>query len=154
MPQLLNIVTVAAGAVIEVIMVAQDKGAIDAVWGKSEDTILGSSATVRVFNLGRTDGTTAPWSASMMGDRTVITRSSNTKEYNEFLKGSGTESVGQTKEKLLTSVEIQELDERQILCFLRGKKPLILERIISYEHPYYKKRLDPNPTLILDTKVA
>lgn len=148
MPQLLNIVTVAAGAGIEAFMVAQDKGAIDAVWGKAADTILGSSATVRVFNLGRTDGITAPWAASMMGDKTIVTRSSDTRQYNQFLQASGTESVGQTKEKLLTSVEIQELDDKKILCFLRGKKPLILERVISYEHPDYKNRLDPNPTLL------
>lgn len=135
-------------------MVAQDKGAIDAVWGRAADTILGSSATVRVFNLGRTDGTIAPWVASMMGDKTIVTRSSDAKQYSEFLKASGTESVGQTKEKLLTSVEIQELDDKKMLCFLRGKKPLILDRIISYEHSHYRDRLDPNPTLLIKNRAA
>ncbi|MBS0271686.1 MAG: type IV secretory system conjugative DNA transfer family protein [Proteobacteria bacterium] len=148
MRQLINIVTVAAGAGIEACMVAQDKSSIEAVWGKETDVIFGSSATVRVFNLGRTDGSTASWASSLMGDKTVVTRTNAAREYGDFLKGAGSESVSQMKEKLLTASEIQELGDTKMLCFLRGKKPLLLERIISHQHPHYKNRLDPNPTLL------
>mgnify|MGYP001224354997 CR=1 FL=1 len=148
MRQLINIVTVAAGAGIEAFMVAQDKSSIESVWGKETDVIFGSSATVRVFNLGRTDGSTASWASSLMGDKTVVTRTNAAREYGDFLKGAGSESVSQMKEKLLTASEIQELGDTKMLCFLRGKKPLLLERIISHQHPHYKDRLDPNPTLL------
>jgi len=148
MRQLINIVTVAAGAGIEAFMVAQDKSSIESVWGKEADVIFGSSATVRVFNLGRTDTATASWVSSLMGDKTVITRTNATREYVDFLKGAGSESVSQMKEKLMTASEIQELSQSKMLCFLRGQKPLLLERIISYEHPLYKNRLDLNPTLL------
>gem|GEM_PF-938328 len=148
MRQLINIVTVAAGAGIEAFMVAQDKSSIESVWGKETDVIFGSSATVRVFNLGRTDGSTASWASSLMGDKTVVTRTNAAREYGDFLKGAGSESVSQMKEKLLTASEIQELGDTKMLCFLRGKKPLLLERIISHQHPHYKNRLDPNPTLL------
>ncbi len=148
MRQLINIVTVAAGAGIEAFMVAQDKSSIESVWGKEADVIFGSSATVRVFNLGRTDRTTAEWVSSLMGDKTVVTRSNATREYGDFLKGAGSESVSQMKEKLMTASEIQELSQSKMLCFLRGQKPLLLTRIISHKHPFYKHRLETNPTLL------
>ncbi len=148
MRQLINIVTVAAGAGIEAFMVAQDKSSIESVWGKEADVIFGSSATVRVFNLGRTDMTTATWVSFLMGDKTVVTRSNATREYADFLKGAGSEFVSQTKEKLMTASEIQELSQSKMLCFLRGQKPLLLTRIISHKHPLYKHRLEENPTLL------
>lgn len=149
MRQLINIVTVAAGAGIEAFMVAQDKSSIESVWGKETDVIFGSSATVRIFNLGRTDSSTASWASSLMGDRTIITRTNAAREYGDFLKGAGSESVSQMKEKLLTASQIQELGDSKMLCFLRGQQPLFLERIISHKHPHYKDRLNPNPTLLL-----
>ncbi|MBY0500446.1 MAG: type IV secretory system conjugative DNA transfer family protein [Alphaproteobacteria bacterium] len=149
MRQLINIVTVAAGAGIEAFMVAQDKSSIESVWGKETDVIFGSSATVRIFNLGRTDSSTASWASSLMGDKTIITRTNAAREYGDFLKGAGSESVSQMKEKLLTATQIQELGDTKMLCFLRGQQPLLLERIISYKHPYYKNRLSHNPTLLL-----
>ncbi len=148
MRQLINIVTVAAGAGIEAFMVAQDKSSIESIWGKEADVIFGSSATVRVFNLGRTDIATASWVSSLMGDRTVVTRTNATREYGQFLHGAGSESVSQMKEKLMTTAEVQEMSQSKILCFIRGQKPLLLERIISYEHPFYRGRLDQNPTLL------
>lgn len=149
MRQLINIVTVAAGAGIEAFMVAQDKSSIESVWGKETDVIFGSSATVRIFNLGRTDSATASWASSLMGDKTIVTRTNAAREYGDFLKGAGSESVSQMKEKLLTASQIQELGDTKMLCFLRGQQPLLLERIISHEHPHYKERLEPNPTLLL-----
>src|SRR6185437_5504316 len=50
MRQLINIVTVAAGAGIEAFMIAQDKSSIESVWSKEADVIFGSCATVRIFN--------------------------------------------------------------------------------------------------------
>lgn len=148
MRQLINIVTVAAGAGIEAFMVSQDKSSIESVWGKETDVIFGSSATVRLFNLGRTDSSTASWASSLMGDRTIVTRTNAAREYGDFLKGAGSESVSQMKEKLLTASQIQELGDTKMLCFLRGQQPLLLERIISHQHPHYKDRLRPNPTLL------
>lgn len=148
MRQLINIVTVAAGAGIEAFMVAQDKSSIESVWGKETDVIFGSSATVRVFNLGRTDSSTASWASSLMGDKTIVTRTNAAREYGDFLKGAGSESVSQMKEKLLTAPQIQELGDTKMLCFLRGQQPLLLERIISHKHPHYKDRLSLNPTIL------
>ena len=148
MRQLINIVTVAAGAGIEAFMVAQDKSSIESVWGKETDVIFGSSATVRIFNLGRTDSSTASWASGLMGDKTIVTRTNAAREYGNFLKGAGSESVSQMKEKHLTAPQIQELGDTKMLCFIRGQQPLLLERVISHKHPHYKDRLSPNPTLL------
>lgn len=83
-----------------------------------------------------------------MGDKTIVTRTNAAREYGDFLKGAGSESVSRMKEKLLTAPQIQELGDTKLLCFLRGQQPLLLERIISHKHPHYKDRISPNPTLL------
>ena len=76
MEKLLDIANVAAGSGIEALFVTQDKGQIEAVYGKSDtDSLLGSCVTVRIFGLGRLESNTAEWAASALGDQTVITRS-------------------------------------------------------------------------------
>ena len=89
--------------------------------------IFGSSATVRVFDLGRTDSATASWPSGLMGDKTVITRTNSAREYGDFLKGTGSESVSQRKEKLLTASQIQELGDTKMLCFLPRATASLIE---------------------------
>ena len=53
--RVLDSATVAAGAGLDALFVAQDRGAIEEVYGeRSTDTLLGSCATVRVSGVGRT----------------------------------------------------------------------------------------------------
>src|SRR4051812_46361383 len=60
MDKIVDVATIAAGAGIEALFVAQDRGSIEKVYGRDiTDTLLASCATVRVFNLGRTDNRTA-----------------------------------------------------------------------------------------------
>jgi hypothetical protein len=46
-----------------------------------------------------------------MGNKTVITRTNAAREYGDFLKGAGSESLSQIKEKLLRAPQIQELGD-------------------------------------------
>ena len=89
-----------------------------------------------------------------MGFYPVVTRTNAAREYGEFLHGAGSESVSQLKEQLLSPSEIQELGHMKMICFLRGQKPLLMNRIISYAHPRYRHLLDRNPTLITPKKEA
>lgn len=60
MQRIVDIATVAAGMSLETIFVLQDRGSLEAVYGQfAADTILGSCATTRIFNLGRADLRTA-----------------------------------------------------------------------------------------------
>ena len=140
--KILDIATVAAGAGIEALFVAQDKGQIDAIWGREgAGTLLGSCATVRAFGLGRTDSVTARWMEDQLGFETVLSYQ-KTKG-----KGKPSTSTSETKRKLLTSSEIQELNPDEALCFIRSHKPLRLQRIKYYQDKAYKDKVQKNPLI-------
>ena len=146
MDKIVDVATIAAGAGIEALFVAQDRGSIEKVYGRDiTDTLLASCATVRVFNLGRTDNRTAQWASEAAGFRTVATRTTTTRK-GAGRRGSST-SVAEHRDPLLTANQVQELPADQMLVFIRGRRPLKLKRIIAHTHKAYRDKLDPNPTL-------
>lgn len=143
MPKLLDIATVAAGAGVECLFIAQDRAQVASVYRDGEaDTLLAACATVRVWGLGRTDNATAQWVVSGIGDRTVQTHS---KPLDGKTKGSESEQ----RSKLLTPDELLELPASDMVALFPGRPPLRLKRIISHDDPDYRDKLDPNPTLRL-----
>jgi len=141
MQKLVDVATVAAGAGIEALFVTQDRAQISSVYRDGEaDTLLGSCATVRVFNLGRTDNKTAEWVAAGIGDRTV-------RAHNQKLEGKKNESGTEQRAKLLATDQILELPPTDMLALFSGRPPLRLKRIISHSDPAYRDKLDPNPTI-------
>lgn len=129
-----DIATVAAGIGLEALFVLQDKKSLEAIYPDA-DTILASCATVRLFNLGRGDRHTAEWASGLTGHKTVRTESVST--------STGTTSTnvtaGEAKEPLLTVADILEIPSDQVLCLMRGKRALLLRRIIYYDHPLYRE---------------
>lgn len=133
--RIVDVATVAAGINLETLFILQDKGSLEAVYGnQAADTILGSCATVRIFNLGRGDSRTAEWASKLAGYQTLRTQSTST------AAGSKTASTSsaEVREPLLTAADILELPTSEILCFIRGRKPLRLERILWYKDRRYK----------------
>lgn len=132
--RIVDIATVAAGINLETLFIVQDKGSLEAVYGNAADTILGSCATVRIFNLGRSDSHTAEWSSKLAGYKTLRTQSTSTDS------GSKTESTSsaEVREPLLTASDILELPTNEMICLIRGKKPLRLDRIIWYKTRQYR----------------
>lgn len=142
MEKFLDIATVAAGCGVEALFVAQDKGQVDAIWGREgTGTILGSCATVRAFGLGRTDSVTARWVEEQLGFETILTHSKNKG------KGKKSESTSEHKNRLLTSTQVQELSPDEMLCFIRSQKPLKLTRVKYYKDKAYKGKVERNPLL-------
>lgn len=132
--RIVDIATVAAGINLEALFIIQDKGSLEAVYGDhGADTILGSCATVRVFNLGRGDSRTADWASKLTGYRTLQTQSTST------TTGSKTPSTSssEVREPLLTASDILELPPSELICFIRGRKPLKLKRIIWFKNKRY-----------------
>lgn len=127
-----DIATVAAGIGLEALFVLQDKKSLEAIYPDA-DTILASCATIRVFNLGRGDHHTAEWASGLTGHKTVRTQSVST--------STGTTSTnataGEAKEPLLSASDILEMSSNQMLCLIRGKKPLRLSRIIWFKDKRY-----------------
>ncbi len=132
--RIVDVATVAAGINLEAMFILQDKGSLEAIYGNAADTILGSCATVRLFNLGRGDSRTAEWASKLAGYRTIQTQSTST------AAGSKTASTSsaEVREPLLTPSDILELPTHEMLCFIRGQKPLRLERILWYKDRRYK----------------
>jgi len=117
------------------LFVLQDKGSLETVYGnQAADTILGSCATIRIFNIGRGDIRTAEWASKLVGYQTLKTQSTSTIARSKTVSSTSAE----VREPLLTASDILELTTNEILCFIRGKKPLILERIIWFKHKLYK----------------
>lgn len=139
MQRIVDIATVAAGMSLETIFVLQDRGSLEAVYGQyAADTILGSCATTRVFNLGRADLRTAKWLSDASGFKTVLSQG---KTFQKTSNGQAT-SQSEVKENLLSISDILELPADQMICLIRGRPPAKLSRIAWYRHPSY--RLDGN----------
>lgn len=133
--RIVDVATVAAGINLETLFILQDKGSLEAVYGdQAADTILGSCATVRVFNLGRGDSRTAEWASKLAGYQTIRTQSTST------AAGSKTASTSsaEVREPLLTASDILELPSGEMLSFIRGRKPLRLQRILWYKIRQYR----------------
>jgi type IV secretion system protein VirD4 len=144
MEKLLDIANVAAGAGIEALFVTQDKGQIEAVYGKSDtDSLLGSCVTVRIFGLGRLESNTAEWAASVLGDQTIMTRSVQAPTR---LGESRRVSTSEQRQKLMTADQILGMPADEMLCLIGSKPPLQLNALVSYTHPNYRAKLDENPT--------
>jgi type IV secretion system protein VirD4 len=144
MEKLLDIANVAAGSGIEAVFVTQDKGQIEAVYGKSDtDSLLGSCVTSRIFGLGRLESNTAEWAASALGDQTVITRS--VQAPSRFGEGQRV-STSEQKQRLMTADQILGMPADEMLCLIGSKPPLRLKALVSHAHPAYRGKLDPNPT--------
>ncbi len=132
--RIVDIATVAAGINLETMFILQDRGSLEAVYGNAADTILGSCATTRIFNLGRGDSRTAEWASKLAGYQTLQTQSTSTASGS---KTAGT-STAEAKEPLLTASDILELPTNEMLCFIRARKPLRMERIIWYRDRRYR----------------
>ena len=132
--KVVDIATVAAGLKLEAIFILQDKGALDAVYGRHANSILGSCATIRVFNLGRGDTITAEWAARLTGSKTIQTESVSSSTGNR----SKSTTMGESKEPLLSPDQFLEMKTDEMICFIRAKRPLKLKRIIWYERDEYR----------------
>lgn len=132
--RIVDVATVAAGISVDTMFILQDKGSLEAVYGnQAADTILGSCATVRVFNLGRGDSRTAEWASKLAGYQTIRTQSTSTASGSTATSTSSSE----VREPLLTAADVLELPSTEMLCFIRGKKPLRMQRIFWYKMRRY-----------------
>lgn len=133
--RVVDIATVAAGMNLETIFVLQDRGSLEAIYGQyAADTILGSCATTRVFNLGRADLRTAEWLSKASGYKTMLTEG---KSVQSTTVGQTT-SKSEVKEALLSVSDILELPADRIICLIRGKAPAKIGRIFYFKDQRYR----------------
>lgn len=132
--------TVAAGAGVEAMFITQDRGQVEAVYGREATTTLfGACATVRVFGLGRTDTATAQWIVEALGERTVET-------HGRQLRGNDRPTGSEQAARLLSVHELLELPADELIALFPGQRPARIKRIVSHKDREYRDKLDPNPT--------
>lgn len=132
--------TVAAGAGVEAMFITQDRGQVEAVYGREATaTLFGACATVRIFGLGRTDTATAQWIVEAMGERTV-------EAYGRHLQGKALPTGSEQATKLFSVHELLELPTDEMIALFPGQRPARIRRIVSHQDREYQNKLDPNPT--------
>lgn len=135
--RVVDIATVAAGMDLETIFVLQDRGSLEAIYGQyAADTILGSCASTRIFNLGRADLRTATWLSEIGGYKTLIAEGQSVQN----TATGQTISKSEVKEPLLSVSDILELPTTEMICLIRGKSPARLRRIFWYSDDHYQQR--------------
>jgi type IV secretion system protein VirD4 len=141
MERFIDIATAGAGTGVEALFITQDRGQMDAVYGREDtSTLLGACASVRVFGLGRSDTTTAQWIVDALGDRTVEVRGRQ-------LSGKERPSGSEQRIKLLSTDELLELPGDEMIVLFPGQSAARLKRLVSHEDREYREKLDFNPTL-------
>ena len=144
MEKLLDIANVAAGSGIEALFVTQDKGQIEAVYGKSDtDSLLGACVTSRIFGLGRLESNTAEWAANALGEQTIVTHSFQAPT---ILGERRRLSTSEQKQRLMTVDQILAMPPDEMLCLIGSKPALRLKTLVSHAHPFYRAKIDANPT--------
>lgn len=143
LPNLEKMIKLGAGYGIEIFLATQNKSSIEEVWGINGTNTIISNCNVRTFNLGRLDVETVSSISAAMGNKMVITHSKNSSK-SEKNQNQG-ESYSQTSKKLMEVVDILEMETDTMLCMMRSQKPLLLNRIISHNHPAYNYKLDKPP---------
>lgn len=132
--------TVAAGAGVEAMFITQDRGQVEAVYGREATaTLFGACATVRIFGLGRTDTATAQWIVEALGERTVET-------HGRQLRGKARPTGSEQAARLLSVHELLELPADELIALFPGQRPARIKRIVSHKDREYRNKLDPNPT--------
>ena len=145
MEQMKNLFTVGAGSNLIVLGITQDLSRLQNVWGRDAAlSMLSQCATLRVFGLGAGDSATAEWTERLMPE--IAKKRENT-TYKADSISSDHISYSDATERLITAEDILRMGMSKMLCIVRGKNPLQLDRIISYDDSAYSKKVDRSPYL-------
>jgi len=143
MAQMKNLFTVGAGSNLVLLGITQDLSRLQDVWGRDAAlSMLSQCATLRVFGLGAGDIATAEWAARLLPE---IVKKRENRTYKADKVTSDHVSYADTPERLIPAEDILRMGMDSMLCIVRGKNPLLLDRIISHEDPLYEPYLAPNP---------
>lgn len=143
MEQMKNLFTVGAGSNLTLLGITQDLSRLQDVWGRDAAlSMLSQCATLRVFGLGAGDIATAEWTARLLPE--ILKRREN-RTYKADHLISDQVSYSEASQRLIPAEDILRMGMRSMLCLVRGKNPLLLERIISHDDPAYAGKIDTSP---------
>jgi type IV secretion system protein VirD4 len=151
LPELPRTVTLSRGAGLTVWAIFQDISQPKALYNTRWATFFANADVLQSF--GTNDHETASLLSSMAGDETIVVESANASQSrNRGGRGGAGSSRGtgvtasERGRKLLMPDEVRRLDSTRQLVFLRGRDPLLVDRVSYLKDREFAGLYDPNPT--------
>jgi len=149
LPQLPRTVTLSRGDGLTVWAIFQDLSQPKALYNTRWATFLSNADVLQTF--GTNDHETTTFLSAMAGDETIVVETANASaSRNRGGRGGSGSSSGtavtaaERGRKLMFANEIRTSDD--VLCFLKGRDPLRLERVSYLRDPEFVGLFDDNPT--------
>lgn len=151
LPELPRTVTLSRGAGLTVWAIFQDISQPKALYNSRWATFFANADVLQSF--GTNDHETATLLSSMAGEETIVVESANA-SHNRNRGGRGgagsSRGTGVTASergrKLLMPDEVRRLESSRQLVFLRGRDPLLVDRVSYLKDPEFAGLFDSNPT--------
>lgn len=118
---------------ISCIIIIQNMAQIKELFEKSWETIPGNCDTL--IYLGGNEQSTHEYISKMLGKGTIDKRS-NGKTHGK--QGSSSQNDDKLGRELMTSDEVQQLDNSKCIIFIRGMRPILDDKYIPDKHPLYE----------------
>lgn len=151
LPELPRTVTLSRGAGLTVWAIFQDISQPKALYNTRWATFFANADVLQAF--GTNDHETATLLSSMAGEETIVVESANASQSrNRGGRGGAGSSRGagvtasERGRKLLMPDEVRRLDSARQLVFLRGRDPLLVDRVSYLKDREFAGLFDANPT--------
>lgn len=150
LPELPRTVTLSRGAGLTVWAIFQDVSQPKALYNTRWSTFFANADVLQCF--GVNDHETATLLSAMVGDETIVVESANASATRNRGRNGGGSSAGsgvtasEHGRKLLFPDEVRRLESNKQLIFLRGREPLLVDRVNYLRDAEFDGRFDFNPT--------
>lgn len=122
---------------ISVSIIIQNMAQLKALFKDSWESIVGNCDTM--LYLGGNEQATHEYISKMLGKETIDTR---TRGITKGQHGSSNTNYQNTGRELLTLDEVRLLDNKNVLVFVRGERPIMDKKFEILKHPNIKLTLD------------
>jgi type IV secretion system protein VirD4 len=151
LPELPRTVTLSRGAGLTLWVIFQDISQPKALYNTRWATFFANADVLQSF--GTNDHETATLLSAMAGEETIVVESANASaSRNRGGRGGGGSSSGsgvtaaERGRKLLFPDEVRRLESNRQLAFLRGREPLLVDRVNYLRDAEFANLFDKNPT--------
>lgn len=151
LPELPRTVTLSRGAGLTLWVIFQDISQPKALYNTRWATFLSNADVLQTF--GTNDHETATLLSAMAGEETIVVESANaSSSRNRGGRGGGGSSSGtgvtaaERGRKLLFPDEVRRLETNRQLVFVRGREPLLVDRVNYLRDAEFSGLFEKNPT--------
>ena len=125
---------------ISITLIYQNQAQIKSLMKDDWETIVGNCDTM--LFLGGIDASTVKTVSERLGKGTINTKHES---INKGRHGGGSTSIQSTGRELMTTTEIEQMQNDQCIVFIRSMKPFLDHKYPLEQHPNYKYTGDADP---------